>query len=438
LRAEIVSIGDEMTTGQRLDTNSQWLSQQLADLGVTTVRHTTVADDLAANIDVFRGAAQRAEIVISTGGLGPTRDDLTREALAAAFNRPLELHEPSLAHIERLFSRRQRPMPENNRQQAYLPGGSQAIHNPHGTAPGIGLVVHPAQAVNSAAIPPPAASHLFALPGVPAEMREMYFQSVAPRIVELLGPERRPLWFHTVKLFGIGESDVEARLPDLIRRDRVPRVGITVSQATISLRIVAEARTQDEFQRLIAPTVTEIQTALGTLIFGSDETEIQDALTRLLRSLSLRIACLEIGGDCVLGPLLSDAEDAGDTVAGVLSFPSLAQAAETLLRVGGGLPELPAAPPADAGQETLFAWLALVTQHMFAADLGLAFGPYPDHPSDGRSPGADVCFALAGEAITPEVHTRFLGGHPDVVNSRIAKTAIDFARLKLLDVNQPL
>ncbi len=135
MKAEIISIGDEMTSGQRLDTNSQWLSQQLADLGVTTIRHTTVADDLEANIEVFASAAQRADVVIATGGLALRWDDLTRDALASAFDAPLELDEASLAHIEGMFAQRKRPMPERNRVQAMLPRGSVVIPNPHGTAP---------------------------------------------------------------------------------------------------------------------------------------------------------------------------------------------------------------------------------------------------------------------------------------------------------------
>ncbi len=136
IRAEIISIGDELTSGQRLDTNSQWLSIQLADLGVSTVFHTTVGDTLADNIDAFRTAARRADIVISTGGLGPTADDLTREALAEAFDCPLEFRQAAMDHIESLFAKRKRPMPERNRVQAMFPRSSLDVPNPHGTAPG--------------------------------------------------------------------------------------------------------------------------------------------------------------------------------------------------------------------------------------------------------------------------------------------------------------
>ncbi|HVX60382.1 MAG TPA: competence/damage-inducible protein A, partial [Pirellulales bacterium] len=141
--AEVISIGDELTSGQRLDTNSQWLSQRLGEIGIPVMYHTTVADDLEANVSVFRTAVGRADVVISTGGLGPTADDLTREALARLVGAELVLDEASLAHIQAMFSRRKRDMPERNRVQAMFPAGSRVIFNPHGTAPGIDLDVPP-------------------------------------------------------------------------------------------------------------------------------------------------------------------------------------------------------------------------------------------------------------------------------------------------------
>src|SRR5579883_2331783 len=123
MSAEIISIGTELTTGQNLDTNAQWLSQRLAEIGIPVFWHTTVADDLAANVDVFRLAAGRARLVVATGGLGPTQDDLTREVLAQVAGVGLVVDEPSLAHIREMFARRGRTMPERNHVQALFPAG---------------------------------------------------------------------------------------------------------------------------------------------------------------------------------------------------------------------------------------------------------------------------------------------------------------------------
>ena len=234
MHAEIVAIGDELTSGQRLDTNSQWISQQLEQLGIRTLFHTTVGDDLDAMVSVLQVAASRAPLVIITGGLGPTADDLTRQAMSQAADVQLQLDPGVLEHIEALFAHRSRQMPATNRIQAMFPWGSQVIPNPHGTAPGIDLVMA-AQGSPS--------SRLFALPGVPAEMREMWFQTVQPRIQQQTGSQQ-VIAHHRVKCFGAGESQLEGMLPDLIRRGREPRVGITVHRATITLRSLRQAPTE--------------------------------------------------------------------------------------------------------------------------------------------------------------------------------------------------
>src|SRR4051794_33767670 len=137
MKCEIISIGSELTSGQNLDTNSQWLSRRLAEMGIAVGWHTTVADDLDANLEAFRIAAGRAGLVLATGGLGPTQDDLTREVLARAAGVELVFHPDLFAFIEDLFRRRNRTMPERNRVQAYLPAGAEVLANDCGTAPGI-------------------------------------------------------------------------------------------------------------------------------------------------------------------------------------------------------------------------------------------------------------------------------------------------------------
>src|SRR5438270_7959467 len=137
MKTEIISIGSELTSGQNLDTNSQWLSRRLAEIGIPVGWHTTVADDLAANVDAFRIAALRAALVLITGGLGPTQDDLTREALARAAGVELLFHQGSFDQIKEMFTRRNRSMPERNRVQALFPAGAEPIPNHRGTAPGV-------------------------------------------------------------------------------------------------------------------------------------------------------------------------------------------------------------------------------------------------------------------------------------------------------------
>ncbi len=273
MRAEIISIGDELTTGQRLDTNSQWLAERLLEIGVPVAFHTTVGDQLADNVLAFRQACERADIVVVTGGLGPTADDLTRQALADVASVSLVQDEASLAHIKALFARRKREMPPSNVVQAQFPQGSRPIHNPNGSAPGIDIAI-------PRAVGKPA--RVFALPGVPAEMKEMWAATVAPAIQEHIGV-KKVIAHYRIKCFGVGESDLEAMLPDIIARNRYPLVGITVNQATITLRVTAEGETAEAARAAMQPTIDTIHKCLGDLIYGYEEDELADAVVRLLR-----------------------------------------------------------------------------------------------------------------------------------------------------------
>ena len=166
--AEVISIGDEMTSGARLDTNSQWLSVMLGELGIRVLYHSTVGDSLEACCRTFEIAAGRASIIVSTGGLGPTADDLTREAIAAAAGTTLEFREEAMRHIESLFARRNREMPERNRVQAMFPVGSTIIPNPQGTAPGIDMVIARDVVAGKGLAGKPHSARVFSLPGVPS------------------------------------------------------------------------------------------------------------------------------------------------------------------------------------------------------------------------------------------------------------------------------
>ena len=319
--AEIVAIGDELTSGQRLDTNSQWLSQKLGDMGIRTVYHTTVADDLEANIRIFREAADRADLIISTGGLGPTADDLTRQAVAEAFGKTLVFDQASYDGILELFKKRGREMPESNRVQAEFPADASIVPNPQGSAPGFWLSVGRGDR---------SPSELIALPGVPAEMHEMFFQTLAPELLKRLGPERKIIAHKTIHCFGAGESDIEQKLPDLVRRGRQPTVGITASKATITLRISAEGSSIESCQEEMAPTIRTIYECLGDLIFGEDGITLEEVVIRKLqeRNESVAVADAVTGG--VLGQWLSEADPSGLQFLGGTFLRSLTQLEQAL------------------------------------------------------------------------------------------------------------
>lgn len=410
--AEVISIGDELTSGQRLDTNSQWISQRLCEVGIPVGYHTTVGDDLDAGIAAFRTAVDRADVVISTGGLGPTADDLTRDVLARVAGVDLVLDSAALEHIRSLFERRGRSMPERNVVQAMFPRGSRIVPNPHGTAPGIDLELPRAGR---------GACRVIALPGVPAELFEMWSASVGPSLVQSEAGGR-VICHRLIKCFGVGESDLEAMLPDLIRRGRSPSVGITVSEATITLRITAAGRSVEECRAAMGPTEEIIHRSLGDLVFGYEQDELEHAVLRLLCEAKATLATAEWGTAGMLAGWLGAAAERGAYLGGtvVANWPAAV-----------GALGIPAEAPsgAAASRETALS-MAQACRKLFGADYALAVSAFPEVATEDHPPG-HVHFALAGPGHV-EAKSALFAGHPAILKPRAAKQALNFLRLHLL------
>ena len=419
MQAEVIAIGDELTTGQRLDTNSQWLSAELGLLGIPVLFHTTVCDTLEAGVEAFRIAAARCELVVATGGLGPTADDLTRDVLAAVAGEPLELSAAALEAVESRFARRAVAMPESNRRQAMFPRGTRIIPNPNGTAPGIDLDVRR---------PDGGTSRIIALPGVPSEMREMWRGTVEAALAAML-PDAGVFVHRRIKCFGAGESAVEAMLPDLIHRGRDPLVGITAHEATITLRIVARGRDEVECRAKIAPTERTIRDCLGPHVYGVEDDEVEDAAVRALVNAGQTLGTIEIGTEGRVAACLTQAQARRQAQQSSLLPGQVGrQTHDPSLAVYRGGMVLPAGSIPGVEHESADSMKRLAERARVdsGATLGLAVGAARPGP-EGRSV---VVIALSdGQNVEQIEH--MLGGGPALALSRAAKTAIDLVRRTL-------
>jgi nicotinamide-nucleotide amidase len=408
MKAEIISIGSEIVNGHNLDTNSQWLSLRLAEIGITVGWHTTVGDDLEDNITAFRIASQRAGLVIATGGLGPTQDDLTREAMAKAAGVELIFHQQSFEQIQQMFARRLRAMPERNRVQALFPAGAEPIPNAQGTAPGIWMKM--------------GETVLVAMPGVPSEMYAMFETQVKPRLAKM---GQGVLIQRKINCFGAGESALEEKLFDLTRRGHVPEVGITVSDATISLRIVARAGSREEAQAQIEPVEKTIRERLGDFVFGVEE-ELHDVVVRRLRESRRTLATAEgVTAGLVARRLGQVPGASGCFRGGIVAYDNPTKV--EMLAVTQRLIDQHGAVSAAVAEAMAVACRIRFHTDLAVSTVGIA------GPAGGTSekPVGLIFVGLAWESGVTSRSFSWIGSRAEI-QSRTAKLALNLVRLHLL------
>jgi len=393
---EIVTIGTEILLGHLVDTNAPHVARELADHGVDVYAKHSVgdnADRLAAMLD---GVLERADGAVTTGGLGPTVDDLTKDAVARAVGKTLVLHEPSLRAIEERFKIFNRPMTDNNRRQAYLPEGCVVLDNPHGTAPGFVALRDDGKFVAC-------------MPGVPREMKPMLAERLIPWLVERFGL-REAIHTKTLHTVGIGESALDSKIEDLFRTLENPKIAVLAHGGRVDVKLMAKARSREEADALIEPVAAELRKRIGSGYFGDDDTTLAAAIVARLAERGLTLGTAE---SCT-GGAVADAivEVAGASAAFRGAVVAYANEVKTALL---NVPERTLAEHGAVSEETAVA-MARGGRERLAADVVIAVtGIAGPQGGTQEKPVGLVWFALAfGDG---EIETRrltFPGDRTDI------------------------
>ena len=411
MRCEIVGVGTELLLGQIVNTNAAWIGQRLADVGWDCLRHTTVGDNEARIAEVLLEALGRADGVIVTGGLGPTQDDVTREAVAAVAGVPL-VRRPVLEDwLRERFARMGTRMAEMNLRQADVPEGARYIDNPRGSAPGLIVEV--------------GGKPLYAVPGVPREMEGMLERVVLPDLAARAG-EGRAIVSRVLRTAGVGESRLAERLTPLWEAAGGGQVTLAylASAGEVRVRLTAVGATREEALAEIAPVEAKIREELGEIVYGVDDETLEAAVGRLLGERNGTLATAEsLTGGLLGGRVTAVAGSSAYYLGGVVAYATEAKAA--LLGVDRDLlaTQGPVSEPAAAA-------MAEGARRAFGADLGLATtGVAGPTEQDGRPVGT-LCLGVADAAGTATATMRAPGDRAQV-RAWAATVALDLLRRRL-------
>lgn len=300
-KAEIICVGTELLLGDIVNTNAAYLSRKLAELGIGVFRQSVVGDNPQRLSEDLSAALTRADLVVLSGGLGPTEDDLTKETAARVFGKKLELHEPSLARIERYFAATGRTMTENNRKQALMPQGATVFPNDYGTAPALAMENE-------------AGKIAVLLPGPPRELEPLFAERVMPFLQKRCGAV---LVSRNVQICGMGESAVEAALPPSFFHSSNPTAALYCKEGEVRIRVTAKAPTESEAQALCDRALGTLKTSpVAGYIYGIDVSSAEEALVAELQKRRLTVATAESCTGGLIAKRLTDVAGCSSVVAG--------------------------------------------------------------------------------------------------------------------------
>jgi len=409
-RVTILSTGEELIVGTKADTNAPFLARQLTSYGFVVQRMVVVGDEAAAVARELERNAADSDIIVMTGGLGPTADDRTRQAMASVAGRNLVLHEDSLAHLRRIIEAHGRQVTEAHARQAYFPEGSEIFDNTRGTARGFAC--------------PLGKATLVAMPGVPDEMLEMFRAQVLPW---MLRRTSGTILVRKVNLFGVPESTVDEQLTDMTDESRNPLVGMTVDGGQVSVGLRAWAPTREDALRLLDEDERTVRERFGEAVFGNDETTLAQAVSDLLEEMNWRIALAESCTGGMVGSLLVD-------VPGISRFLLLDVVAYSneskvsLLRVPQGQIESFGAVSPEVAEAMARGACKVSGAQIGISTTGIA-GP------TGGSSEKPVGLVYVGLCVAGKTmcHRLQLRGDRWRIKDRAARSALNLARVALLE-----
>lgn len=410
LSAEIIAIGSELLTPDRTDTNSLWLTEKLNSIGIEVKLKTIVGDDDARLEECLREALRRSRVVITTGGLGPTEDDITRKVAARALGRRLALNEKLLADVRAKFARMNRPMPEINARQAMLIEGAQSLANPNGTAPGMCIALEN--------------SLLAILPGPPREMRPMYENFIAPKLTEKAGAVR--VVRRVLRVTGMGESAVDEKIAPIYTQYKNPQTTILFNKSEIEIQLTAQGKTEERAEALIDELAGKIEDELGDSIFAFRGETMEEVVGLKLSVKGYTLATAE---SCTGGLIAQRITEIGGAskyfLEGVVTYSN--EAKINALGVDPKLLERHGAVSAEVA-EAMAEGVRLRAKSDFGLSVTGVAGP------GGGTPEKPVGLVYIG--LSDDVHTEhrrlMLPGDRQLIRWRSSQAALDLLRRRLL------
>lgn len=407
--AELIAVGTELLLGNIANTDAQMISEGLSQLGINVYYHTVVGDNPQRVRDAVEIARKRADILITTGGLGPTCDDLTKVAIAQAFGKELVFHEESAQRIRDRFAALGRPITENNYQQAMIPEGATVLSNDWGTAPGVAFEAD--------------GTHVILLPGPPRECEMMFRHRAVPYLKALADGV---IVSRTIKTFGIGESAAEAKLRDLMNALHNPTLAPYAKPTGTELRITAHAQTEEEALALIVPIEDQVKERLGDVVIGVDVSSLEEVCLALLKEKGLTVGTAESCTGGLIAKLLTDLPGSSAVFrGGVVSYCDAVKAGA--LGVPYDLLDQYGAVSAQVAEA-----MALGAREALGCDIALSATGVAGPDSDDR--GNPVGLVYLGIAWAGGCHVAvYQGGkvERERIRRQSAQTALDLLRRHL-------